>query len=848
MASFTATLDEGKYIPQSGNVGQAVSEAGGWLNAAAQVVDTGSKIGVIATKNAEARDRKAIAGGLEAKLFSEAMAYGTQTNTTPNLLGEGGSAADEAASRNPAVQSAVADIDKFSAGKAQGRISQEEFLTRTSVITQRVIQDHPEYADYIRDHAKSALGVVPTQALVGLQSQEQQAVRELNQGVQKGLVEKAASHGIVYFDNGAVNVEKTAEAGQAIAATEAKMSKEKAELELESARRTAATAGKPTLAEVNDGEFRIVKTALSDVLDHSVESALTRVSSLVAQARTLPESQQAAEQARAVGEIKASFLGLANSMMNKQNLSADTIEKAQKWANDQFKPIEDLFTGPLSSVETRARALKDYVNVTKTDLQTSAPGFAKLVAIGGDQAASAIITQQVLTNGKLSTTLQDELKSYLDPNSNAPTPYKDIAQTTGVLEGKVDITKLQPNEQKSVIRNSTAAMKALQDSPNDLSDVQLNTFKNASGSMINAGLQAEDPQDLRHAANIVNSPGFLRTFDRLGTNPNTKAAADKIGESAVALNNKSIQSQLPGLATPVQTAGSTGAFGMSGAQEASSMLRGKTTHQTFFNPETGRIEIVSSPERKGGVPDRPPQSMQKQVDDVNKSMDAIVHLSDYDYGIKNSKLSEPQLRQLIAVGGGIGNTPGTKLVPLPEELFGNVGGTPPKSFAQSAADTGALIRQNAANLNQTVLQGNASAQTPTPGPTAIQTPSNTGKQSSSALGDYIDTWSQKVGLTEINPHIVAQMESSMDPHATSPERNKNGDPMAVGTFQLVGKTAEGLGVDRNDPFQNVQGGVTLLKQLYDKYGDVDEALRHYRGGTQAQQDEYIAKYHQLNKG
>jgi soluble lytic murein transglycosylase-like protein len=53
---------------------------------------------------------------------------------------------------------------------------------------------------------------------------------------------------------------------------------------------------------------------------------------------------------------------------------------------------------------------------------------------------------------------------------------------------------------------------------------------------------------------------------------------------------------------------------------------------------------------------------------------------------------------------------------------------------------------------------------------------------------------------------------------------------AIGVFQLMPATAAGLGVDPYDVNGNIQGGITFLKQLFQKYGSWDQALAAYNWG------------------
>ena len=75
---------------------------------------------------------------------------------------------------------------------------------------------------------------------------------------------------------------------------------------------------------------------------------------------------------------------------------------------------------------------------------------------------------------------------------------------------------------------------------------------------------------------------------------------------------------------------------------------------------------------------------------------------------------------------------------------------------------------------------------------------------------------------------VAQIESGFKPDAISPTGVK-------GIMQVTQNTYERLGFkgDRADPTNSINAGAKLLGQLYQQYGNWDDALAHYNGGADA---------------
>lgn len=73
---------------------------------------------------------------------------------------------------------------------------------------------------------------------------------------------------------------------------------------------------------------------------------------------------------------------------------------------------------------------------------------------------------------------------------------------------------------------------------------------------------------------------------------------------------------------------------------------------------------------------------------------------------------------------------------------------------------------------------------------------------------------------------LVQQESGWNPTAVS---NKG----ATGLAQLMPETARNLGVDINDPKQNLEGGARYLRRMYNKFGTWKLALAAYNAGPGA---------------
>jgi soluble lytic murein transglycosylase-like protein len=90
-----------------------------------------------------------------------------------------------------------------------------------------------------------------------------------------------------------------------------------------------------------------------------------------------------------------------------------------------------------------------------------------------------------------------------------------------------------------------------------------------------------------------------------------------------------------------------------------------------------------------------------------------------------------------------------------------------------------------------------------------------------------DAAARKYGLPGGLVRSVMKAESAFQPQAVSPKG-------AIGLMQLTPATAQTLGVNPNDPAQNVDAGARYLRQLLEKYhGGLWHALAAYNAGPGA---------------
>jgi len=139
----------------------------------------------------------------------------------------------------------------------------------------------------------------------------------------------------------------------------------------------------------------------------------------------------------------------------------------------------------------------------------------------------------------------------------------------------------------------------------------------------------------------------------------------------------------------------------------------------------------------------------------------------------------------------------------------------PQSYESALAEKG----QTPASVRKMMIDG------PKKGD-YVMPPMDASRRGGHKYEDMVIQEAQRLGL---DPNLAVHVLYKETGNLKDPEtaRSKAG---AIGVMQLMPKTAKGLGVDPLNPEENIRGGVTYLKQMYDKYQDPTLALAAYNAG------------------
>lgn len=556
-----------------------------------------------------------------------------QSQDEQDLVEQGSEQDRQAALANPAVRTALNQIDKIGQASRQksSKSDIERLYLNASTITRRVANEHPQHAAYVIAAAKKATGFDPIEKLQSLVAADAQFQTDLENKVTQDLVSKATQSGVLYLNrDGSVNQEKMIDAGLEINAIDKKIQLAKAYNEANP---------KIPLSDRQNNETRTVVSATSGSFNHSVLAFGDRIANL--DFGGLSDQQQEAKVRELWVETKTAWLSSLNRWTVQNGVTDPKVAgDVRKFYEDQIAVYDEMFTGPQSVVNR----LKDQVEIAKANLglslYESAPLIMKLNQAGGDQ----LVTSQINAAGVLSKEISEAIAGDFNRLVKGGVSSRQAAiNGADFATGNKTIDSFSPEEQSHLFNGARNYFKSLAVDPNNATDSQLNTFGNMATQLAGLAGNTDDPKQLAAASDTFSKPSFLQLFNRFASDPNNKALSEALATNISIVNQKAISAN-------ARVLKDVEIF------EFSTTLRPSSTGTTspVYNTDTGRFEFEFSTTENDALGSRakPNAETIRRLDVMNQALDALVALKDQVPGASR-KMNEDQLRSFIATSTGV---------------------------------------------------------------------------------------------------------------------------------------------------------------------------------------------------
>lgn len=701
--------------------------------------------------------------------------------------------------QNPAVREAYNKLQRIGQARRQPKSAAEfeRLYLMAADITKRIANDHPQYAEFVNKAAKQTLGFDPLERAIGLSQAEAIKQEDFERKQSQALIEKANAAGLIDIGpDGSFDEEAAKRKGQALLQQEYILKQQKDQADLLASQRLPE-------AEVQRQKFSAYVRSVEPMFQADIGAFGASMLKLFPDLANDPQSEAKLRQAWSTK--RATFVAHQESLIvqiDDPKVQAD----ARAALEARLKPYDALFTGDFSTLKTKTDMLANMTKGLQIELQTAAPQTARLLALGGDQVAATVVNNIMARN--TNTAVQDEINGFLVGGPSKG--QDDVATFTDVLSGTTTIASLPPAKVKSAINTAGAVLNEFSTRPNELSDDELGIYGSMATQLAAvAANSALPPEQLASAAKMLADPSRIRIFERYATDPNNDPATVATlatGISSVALKNIQTQARLLREQTVSEITNSLGITINPGG-----------TFTPMYNGDTGRFEVQVTPTATSAVPSpfgqrtAIPKDIQNKIDSMNASLDAAVMLKDRTTGREGS-LSDLQYKQFIADTSGMTTLGTREELPAPKEGTAQTPVAPvaPKTTAELVDEVIKLGQEGDRAAIEALLRGGQAALNP----------------NQPLIGDLdtkIDVVASETGVDAPLLAALVQQESGGNPSARS-------SAGAIGLTQLLPSTAKDLGVDPNDPDQNLRGGALFLKQQLDRFGDVRKALAAYNAG------------------
>ena len=704
--------------------------------------------------------------------------------------------ARQIALQNPAVRATLDKVDRIRQARNQARTAEdyERYYLQLADINKQFINDHPQFADVVLKASQAALGFDPLEKAIGLEQAESLKQQEFFRAQEKSLVEKANSAGLIDFNpDGTFDTVKARDKGQALAQQEYLLDKAKK-------RADVSTLSEPERKRIKFSGY--------------VNSVLPLIEQDIAAfgAHVIEQYPQLENDPNAARTIAGLWSQKRQIFLAHQNLEIAKIDDPQVQADarnfleQNLAVYDNLLTGDYSTLKRLNSHLDTLKAKADIAFHEGAPIAARLTKLG--PAAETLINNLQQSDPAFYDKFAKEVTAFANGDTNASTPKHEIETFIQFAEGVKPLSSLTPNEARSVVSNARRTIDAMAKNPSAATPEELATYGRMALQLTAIADERDLPVDeLGRAVETLSSPSKLGLFQRYATDPgNDPETVRELAAGLERINQKNINAQAARL-REINIPGSSpqfeSRFGFSFQPKSA---------KPVFNSATGRVEIQGN---------TPAKEIRDRVRSINNSLDAVATAGEH----VPSGLDSAQVRQFLADSAGI-ETVGQRIeLPEPKAAPAPAAAAPvaPRSEEELLQEFIRLGREgNAAGIQALLTRARSGGAAPA---TPVNIPSSTGVSNRvEAIRDKINATASQVGVdADLLARLVNQ-ESRGNPSAVSPVG-------ARGLTQLMPATAEELGVDPDDPDENLFGGALYLKRQLERFGgDVRKALAAYNWG------------------
>lgn len=697
----------------------------------------------------------------------------------------------------PDVIKGVQTLNQAQAGVDQGTVPPSAYKVKLQQIGTDAIQKYPaaaaEIANYFRssghDHVMFA----------NLEAQQTQVQSQRN-----AVLQGAASDYQYYIEKGGLpntSYEQAVSSGQQMRANDVKLAKA---AQAAQAAREDLTLSTSQQASMRATAERDAVQSVTGHVDANVTPIFDHFRTLYTSANGNPAQMEKLDQQivplldNMTSQAKA---GAHKQLLDSHNWTKESAAAVDEYIDSQVAGIKAAFADKSGAM---TRTLGNLNATMGIDVAKGAPLLMRMSKLVGPQTAALMLDQTTLLDPKIKGQLSKEINAV----SSSAEGQMHLSNVISILKGDKNLADFDEKTASTYIGGIVTGKKATEAAilNGSAKNVDHQVYSNSLSNLMNAAHQLtphSDVQDLKSATRLIATPQSRQAIDAMAKDPSTEEQAHALGLASHLTGVKLLQN-LKATAEQKNTL-----FGASRSDPNTSIT---------FNPVAGVYEAKVKP---GSGVAGPGKENQERVAILNQALDHAVKTSKWDPELP--KATPLALRKFYAIG-----TP----LEAPKAADGKPQQSPEQMWDASEAQLEARLRQF-----PTLMQ----AETNTQERDAVMKPASPEVQNQQI--DKIETFADKFAPKSISKgefaelaKAVAMQESRLNPDAVSPTGVR-------GTMQLTKGTAAMYKLNRDDPDQNIEGGVRHLAHLVDAHhGDVSAALMEYNGGSDPIYDKNVLRW------